>query len=56
MIVNGTSIISSKVLNAIGAIFINTDVGITPEYRRVHRGFWALRNGHKDNFGSLFIW
>lgn len=51
VIVNGTSIISSKVLNSTDALFINTHVGITPEYRGVHGGYWALRNGDKDNFG-----
>lgn len=51
IIVNGTSIISSKVLNCTDAIFINTHVGITPEYRGVHGGYWALRNNDKENFG-----
>ncbi|WP_086478543.1 formyl transferase [Arenibacter amylolyticus] len=51
IIVNGTSIISTKVLEATNAIFINTHVGITPEYRGVHGGYWALRNNDKKNFG-----
>lgn len=51
IIVNGTAIISSKVLNSTNAIFINTHVGITPEYRGVHGGYWALRNNDKKNFG-----
>ena len=51
IIVNGTSIISSKVLECTEAIFINTHVGITPEYRGVHGGYWALRNNDKNNFG-----
>ncbi|MBB6681529.1 formyl transferase [Aequorivita sp. 609] len=51
IIVNGTTIISSKVLNSSNAIFINTHVGITPEYRGVHGGYWALRNNDKENFG-----
>ena len=51
IIVNGTAIISSKVLNSSNAIFINTHVGITPEYRGVHGGYWALRNNDKENFG-----
>lgn len=48
---NGASIISSKVLNSTDALFINTHVGITPEYRGVHGGYWALRNNDKENFG-----
>ncbi len=51
IIVNGTSIISRKVLESTKAIFINTHVGITPQYRGVHGGYWALRNRDKDNFG-----
>tara|TARA_B100000963_G_scaffold121937_1_gene106343 strand:+ start:26282 stop:27046 length:765 start_codon:yes stop_codon:yes gene_type:complete len=51
IIVNGTSIISSKVLNSIDGIFINTHVGITPQYRGVHGGYWAIRNGDSKNFG-----
>lgn len=51
IIVNGTSIISKKVLGCTNALFINTHVGITPEYRGVHGGYWALRNHDKKNFG-----
>lgn len=51
IIVNGTSIISKKVLECTNAIFINTHVGITPQYRGVHGGYWALRNKDCDNFG-----
>ncbi|MCO5233150.1 MAG: formyl transferase [Chitinophagales bacterium] len=51
VIVNGTRIISKKVLNAINAIFINTHAGITPKYRGVHGGYWALVNNDKDNCG-----
>ncbi|MEO6349013.1 MAG: hypothetical protein ABIO60_14015, partial [Aquaticitalea sp.] len=35
IIVNGTRIISTKVLNCTSAIFINTHAGITPKYRGV---------------------
>lgn len=51
VIVNGTSIISQKVLSCTSAIFINTHVGITPQYRGVHGGYWALRKGDLENFG-----
>lgn len=51
IIVNGTSIISKKVLESTKAIFINTHVGITPQYRGVHGGYWALRNRDHENFG-----
>lgn len=51
VIVNGTRIISNKILNCITAEFINMHVGITPKYRGVHGGYWALVNNDKKNFG-----
>lgn len=51
VVVNGTRIISKKVLNSTKAIFINTHVGITPKYRGVHGAYWALVNNDKDNCG-----
>src|SRR5680860_269084 len=42
IIVNGTRIIFKKVLNCIDTTFVNTHVGITPKYRGVHGGYWAL--------------
>lgn len=51
IIVNGTRIISKKILNATNALFINTHVGITPEYRGVHGAYWALRNNDIENCG-----
>lgn len=51
IIVNGTRIISKKVLKSTTATFINTHVGITPKYRGVHGGYWALANNDKKNCG-----
>ena len=51
IIVNGTRIISKRTLNSSKAKFINTHVGITPKYRGVHGGYWAVRNNDIDNFG-----
>ncbi len=42
VVVNGTRILQEKVLNAIIGVFLNTHVGITPLYRGVHGGYWAL--------------
>ncbi|MBA3469235.1 MAG: formyl transferase [Herpetosiphonaceae bacterium] len=42
VIVNGTRIIAKKVLEAIAAPFVNMHAGITPLYRGVHGGYWAL--------------
>lgn len=51
VLVNGTRIIKPNVLSCVKAAFINTHVGITPMYRGVHGGYWALWNGDPDNFG-----
>lgn len=51
IIVNGTRIISSKVLESTKALFINTHVGITPQYRGVHGAYWALVTNDKENCG-----
>jgi len=51
VVVNGTRIISKKVLASIAAPFINTHMGITPKYRGIHCGYWALANNDKENCG-----
>ncbi|SDE76345.1 Formyl transferase [Pricia antarctica] len=51
IIVNGTRIISKKVLTCIDTTFVNTHVGITPKYRGVHGGYWALANDDRKNCG-----
>jgi folate-dependent phosphoribosylglycinamide formyltransferase PurN len=51
VVVNGTRIISQRVLSSVNAPFINTHMGITPKYRGVHGGYWALANGDFDNCG-----
>ncbi|WP_027420913.1 formyl transferase [Crocinitomix catalasitica] len=50
--INGTRIIKAKVLSATQAKFVNIHVGITPSYRGVHGGFWAIKNGRTDLFGT----
>ena len=51
IIVNGTRIISKKTIESTCAAMINTHVGITPLYRGVHGGYWALVNGDSENCG-----
>jgi phosphoribosylglycinamide formyltransferase-1 len=51
VVVNGTRIISNAVLTAVNAAIINMHAGITPKYRGVHGGYWALYNGDVDNAG-----
>ena len=52
VIVNGSRIISKKILQCTNAIFINMHVGITPWYRGSHGGYWALYNNDAKNFGT----
>lgn len=51
IIVNGTRIISKKVLESVPCDFINTHAGITPKYRGVHGTYWALVNNDLKNSG-----
>lgn len=51
VVVNGTRIIASHVLEAVEAPFINMHAGITPAYRGIHGGYRALAQGDADNFG-----
>lgn len=52
IVVNGTRIISKKILQSTNAFFLNMHVGITPYYRGSHGGYWALRNKDAANFGT----
>lgn len=51
VIVNGTRIISRKILDGCNSTFINTHLGLTPRYRGVHGGYWALANNDQKNVG-----
>jgi methionyl-tRNA formyltransferase len=51
VLVNGTRIISGKVLNCVNAKFIYIHAGITPRYRGVHGAYWAVVNKDKENCG-----
>jgi methionyl-tRNA formyltransferase len=51
IVVNGTRIISRKVLSSTRAVFINAHAGITPKYRGVHGGYWALYNSDPGHCG-----
>ena len=42
VVVSGTRIIAASVLSCTSAVFINMHAGITPMYRGVHGGYWAL--------------
>ena len=52
VVVNGTRIIASRVLESIPCPIVNTHAGITPRYRGVHGGYWALAEGHPELVGT----
>jgi len=52
VVVNGTRIIGEKTLSCVNATFINTHAGITPIFRGVHGGYWALVEGQPDLVGT----
>lgn len=52
IVVNGTRIIGRQTLAAVDAPFINLHAGITPQYRGVHGGYWALAEGRPELAGS----
>jgi len=51
VVVNGTRIISKKILSLIKCPIINIHTGITPAYRGVHGGYWALVNNDPAHCG-----
>jgi phosphoribosylglycinamide formyltransferase-1 len=51
VVANGTRILSKRVLESVDAVFLNMHVGITPKYRGVHGGYWALANRDPENAG-----
>jgi methionyl-tRNA formyltransferase len=51
IVVSGTRIISEKVLSSVNAEWFNIHTGITPLYRGVHGGYWAITNHDKENCG-----
>jgi len=52
IIVNGTRIISKKILQSTPAVFVNMHIGITPNYRGSHGGYWAMYNNDAAHFGT----
>ncbi|GAA3201882.1 formyl transferase [Nonomuraea roseoviolacea] len=51
VVVSGTGIIARRILERAPA-FVNIHVGITPRYRGVHGGFWAVYEGRPDLVGT----
>lgn len=51
VVVNGTRILSARLLKEVKAVFLNMHAGITPKYRGVHGGYWALACRDAGNAG-----
>jgi len=51
IVVNGTRIIGKKLLRSLKVKFINMHAGITPLYRGVHGGYWALSKNDRKHCG-----
>jgi methionyl-tRNA formyltransferase len=47
----GTRILSADTLNCLTVPIVNIHTGITPHYRGVHGGYWALANNDPENCG-----
>lgn len=52
VVVNGTRIIAARVLNSARCPVVNLHAGITPRYRGVHGGYWALAEHHPEWVGT----
>ena len=51
IVINGTRILDATTLSVVSARFVNMHAGITPMYRGVHGGYWALASSDAANFG-----
>ncbi len=51
VVINGTRIVSARVLRSVAARFINIHAGITPLYRGVHGAYWALVENNRKACG-----
>jgi phosphoribosylglycinamide formyltransferase-1 len=51
VVLGGTRIVGRELLEALPAVFLNMHAGITPRYRGVHGGYWALASGEPEHCG-----
>lgn len=52
VVLSGTRIVKQDTLKAAGVPVLNIHAGITPEFRGVHGGYWALWTGRPEDFGA----
>lgn len=51
IIINGTRILPKQLIASIHCPLVNIHVGITPHYRGVHGGYWALKEKNPHLYG-----
>lgn len=51
VVISATRIVGRATLGSVDAPFLNLHTGITPFYRGVHGGYWALHQGEPQRFG-----
>lgn len=51
IVINGTRILPNSLLSKISCPIVNIHVGITPQYRGVHGGFWSIKENNPQLFG-----
>jgi folate-dependent phosphoribosylglycinamide formyltransferase PurN len=56
VIVNGTRILSRRLLASISARFVNMHAGITPAFRGCHGAYWAIATGRPQLAGTTIHW
>lgn len=52
IVLHGTRIVGQKTLRCVAAPWLNLHAGITPRYRGVHGGWWALAEQAVEDFGA----
>jgi len=52
VVLSGTRIVKADTLQAAQAPMLNIHAGITPAFRGVHGGYWALWTGQSQDFGA----
>lgn len=52
VVLSGTRILQPETLEAARGPVLNIHAGVTPAFRGVHGGYWALRTGRAHEFGA----
>ena len=52
VLLNGCRIMKPEILRSIACPVLNYHAGITPQYRGMNGGYWALASGDAANFGA----